>query len=463
MKKVYTLLFFALAALSTTNLFAQNALSFDGVDDQINCGNNAAIQITGNTITLEAWIKVDSWTTNVWEGNIINKEQNTGGNNGYMLRVGDNGKLNMNLGNGSWNELTTQSGTVSLNTWTHVAGTYDGSEMKVYVDGVPVDSMNVSLTISNATAPLFIGAHSVYTRFFIGSIDEVRIWDVARTHAEIAQNQLSTFCGNEPGLLAYYQFNQGVAGGNNAGLTTLTDVLGTSNGTLQNFALSGTSSNWIASPNTFSGSYVNATRKDTICTGETLNFGSQVLSAAGVYTDTIPSSIGCDSIVELTLAVKSLNPTASYVNDTLRINGSYVSYQWIDCNNGHKAIPNAIDSVYVPFVNTRYAAIVSDGQCTDTTNCVDVVIGMSLDESQITSINTYPNPVNDDLFIDLDGVGKIKTLQLGALDGKILLEQKDIHESSTLHLNTSSLAPGVYQLRMVNNKGKQFFSRIIKQ
>jgi hypothetical protein len=226
---------------------AQNALSFDGIDDKVDLGNPAALQITGSNITIEAWIYPTSWRTNVFEGGIVVKEMNTS-NNGYMFRAGNNGRLNFAFSGGGlpWKELTTGANTLSLNTWQHVAATYNGSKVRLYVDGVRVDSANYTGTIGNASNNCVIGGWYSTGRNFPGKIDEVRIWNVTRSGSEIANGMNGEFCAAPTGLVAYYKFNQGAAGGNNAGLTTLTDNAGNNNGTLQNFALTGTTSNWTS-------------------------------------------------------------------------------------------------------------------------------------------------------------------------------------------------------------------------
>ncbi|MBK9319413.1 MAG: hypothetical protein IPM91_11705 [Bacteroidetes bacterium] len=96
--------------------------------------------------------------------------------------------------------------------------------------------------------PVIIGDRDGSSDFWAGSIDEVRIWNRALTQQEI-QNSLYCFLnGNESGLIAYFNFNQGVAGGNNAGVTSLFDQsINGLNGTLQNFTLNGLTSNWINS------------------------------------------------------------------------------------------------------------------------------------------------------------------------------------------------------------------------
>lgn len=82
--------------------------------------------------------------------------------------------------------------------------------------------------------------------YFHGSIDELRVWNVARSTAEIQGVMNTELNGDESGLVAYYTFNQGVAGGDNTGMANLTDASSNvNNGTLKNFTLNGAASNWV--------------------------------------------------------------------------------------------------------------------------------------------------------------------------------------------------------------------------
>ncbi|NKQ35068.1 MAG: LamG domain-containing protein, partial [Chloroflexi bacterium] len=115
----------------------------------------------------------------------------------------------------------------TLDTWTHIALVHENGVLRAYKDGVEVGSTPSGATVqpnTGALPVLHIGgimnnAERVWA--FEGQIDEVRIWDTARTGAEITQDMNHTLAGNEAGLAAYYKMSDG------SGLT-LTDNTGNS-------------------------------------------------------------------------------------------------------------------------------------------------------------------------------------------------------------------------------------------
>ncbi|MDC0584782.1 T9SS type A sorting domain-containing protein [Bacteroidales bacterium] len=228
------------------------ALDFDGIDDYVDGGNNASVQISGTNITLEAWINVSSFEANSYEGSIIDKHNSS--SQGYGLRCGGSGILSFNFGNGSsWNEITSPASSLSENTWHHIVGVYDGGTQSLYIDGELVASNNLSTSIVDApTTNLRLGSGAEYpTRLLTGQIDEVRIWNVARTPEQIRENMMTVLTGDETGLQLYYRFDQ------QAG-TILYDVSANgNNGTLTNMD-AGT--DWLASTafNTWLGGEDNA-------------------------------------------------------------------------------------------------------------------------------------------------------------------------------------------------------------
>ncbi len=98
--------------------------------------------------------------------------------------------------------------------WHHIATTYDGANMILYVDGIFENSLAATGAIASSTDPLSIGysiGHNLYP--FIGKIDEVRVWDVARNLSQISATMNTTLAGNEASLVAYYDFNNGTYNG----------------------------------------------------------------------------------------------------------------------------------------------------------------------------------------------------------------------------------------------------------
>lgn len=228
MKKLTTLLFLLLDLLSAIHA-QNNALNFDGVNDFVNCGNPTEFQ--SNTITIEAWIKAKP--ASGYRG-IVTKQ------GAYSLYLSNNILISH-----LYNVTDLSTGiNVADDTWHHVALTLSGGTVTVYLDGV-VRATYSGYSVSEQTKNLLIGEGAPnFGQAFNGSIDGVRIWNVARTQAQI-QSTMNSNTPSGTGLVGAYYFNQGSANGNNGGVTTLTDATGNNrNGTLENFALSGTSSNW---------------------------------------------------------------------------------------------------------------------------------------------------------------------------------------------------------------------------
>ncbi|MEX2597798.1 MAG: LamG domain-containing protein, partial [Salibacteraceae bacterium] len=126
--------------------------------------------------------------------------------------------------------------------WTAATATID-----VFIDGQPVGVSFGGDSSAGTNNMMTIGARTDGFQTFNGEIDELAIWNEARLLCLLVQDANDGVNPATPNLLAYYTFNQGVAGGNNAGITTLTDETGNFPGTLQNFALSGTTSNFVTS------------------------------------------------------------------------------------------------------------------------------------------------------------------------------------------------------------------------
>ncbi|HTE26190.1 LamG-like jellyroll fold domain-containing protein [Flavitalea sp.] len=235
-----------------------NALSVEGAaTDYVNIGSSATLKPT-TALTHEVWIKAANFSVAGTQQVTSNFE-----NGGYGIGLVNN-NIQWELKSSSfptgYSVVTYPASNLVNNQWYHIAGTFDGSFMRLYVNGVEVGSLNLGGTgrtiIYNIPGnSMLIGAEAssgsapVAGFYYNGLVDEVRIWNVLRTPAKIlefANKELDPSNGTETsGLVAYYTFNQGNTNGTNTALTTVPDLKGTNNGTLFNFALTGTTSNFV--------------------------------------------------------------------------------------------------------------------------------------------------------------------------------------------------------------------------
>ncbi len=231
---------------------AQNtALDFDGSNDYIGLGNPTALNFTNNrNFTIEAWIK-PSTVAPVLQS-IISKLTDESDKQ-YSLSVNASGIIQFYYEfNANEFNIFSPANTIVAGTWQHVSVTVDNSlNCRIYVDGVEVASGTAPNQTSSVTNPVEIGRWGgVYNNsYFGGDIDEVRIWNVARSATDIANNRNTELIGNEAGLVAYYDFQEGVADANNTGITApeIQDQAGTNHGTMNGFTKNGTTSNWVGS------------------------------------------------------------------------------------------------------------------------------------------------------------------------------------------------------------------------
>lgn len=241
---VFILLWLLMALNRPAHAQTGQALQFDGSNDYVTVPYNA--NLNSNVFSVQLWANVP--TSGGYFGLVANRI-NSGPKKGYILYKNAANQWELLFANqgGGWTEMQTSS--ITPNQWVHLTVTYDGTTVRLYVDGILSVSANTSHA-PNPSATMFIGARGdggTPDFFTYGQLDDVRFWNRALTAAEVLANKDCELKGTQSGLVAYYTFNQGNAGNANAGVTSLTDATGNgNNGTLTNFALTGNTSNWVA-------------------------------------------------------------------------------------------------------------------------------------------------------------------------------------------------------------------------
>ncbi len=170
---------------ATGGVDGRGAYQFDG-NQYINITSNTYLNPT-DEITITAWIKASRWQTNYWEGTIAGKDDWASGAHGYVLRTGQDGILSFVIGNGTdW--LESMTGSLMQNTtWYHVAGTFNKTTIKTYIDGREKSATNLSSTTINGSQFNLGIAKDSYApdRRFNGTIDEVQIFNRSLTQEQI--------------------------------------------------------------------------------------------------------------------------------------------------------------------------------------------------------------------------------------------------------------------------------------
>ncbi|MCC6752714.1 MAG: HYR domain-containing protein, partial [Saprospiraceae bacterium] len=243
-------------ALGLSQALAQpgECLDFDGSNDIVTIADGTWNDFGSSDFTVEAWVKKQAGSTG-WSNLAAVGKWNTGGSPGtneWLMSLTSDGADEkptfwVEIGTSVYKAIGTTSMTVG--TWYHIACVREGTDIKLYVNGTLEATTAIGMTSINNVSGRDVklaridgfGGHTNM------EMDELRVWDDARSAAEISYFKDCEIPAVYTDLLANYHFNQGTAGGSNPGETSLDDDAGSSrDGTLTGFALTGGTSNWVA-------------------------------------------------------------------------------------------------------------------------------------------------------------------------------------------------------------------------
>ena len=230
------------------------ALDFDGTNDYVDVGDFSL----GGSLTFEAWMQYDSRGT--WSRIFDFGENGADDDNIWLGLAGSSGTIRFEILSGSSKSMVTDGdgehtayGQVPIDgTWIHVAATISGTAGSANGTGKLIVNGNLVGTKTNMYVPAVMTRNNQYLgksnwggdAYLNAKMDEFRIWNVARTQAEIQANMNKELSGSETGLVAYYKMNDGSG-------TSLADSSSNSyTATLNNM----TDSDWIQGNASFSDS-----------------------------------------------------------------------------------------------------------------------------------------------------------------------------------------------------------------
>lgn len=469
-----------LTSSTTFNVYAETqpggnvALDFDGSNDVIYTNTYSSAT---NSLTLEAWIYPRATTYR----RIISNHDGTPNpgefvfdtnnptNNGRGLRFYVVGPANAT-------HSVTVANVLTLNTWNHVASTFDNGVMKIYVNGIAVANSTASFTnIPSSSNEITIGEDPliVVQEYFNGMMDDIRIWNTARTASEISGNMNNCLIGNESGLKNYFKLFENYG-------TKILDIVTNSIGTMSGMTAStawttgnlncGTTICNFEMTNlktvTVSPSPTITVNSGSICSGKsftitpsgantyTIQGGSAVKTptANASYTVVGTSLEGCQSSTFATssVTVNALPTIVATTTHTLLCAGSTASltangastYTW---NPGGTGTTIAV----TPSVTTTYTVTGTNANgCENNTTVTQNVSPCTGIENLTTNNNAmtlFPNPSSSNITIQT--VEEIKAVYIFNILGDL------VRTENTHTFSVEQLSSGIYMIHVKTEKG----------
>ena len=405
MKRLATLLFFlsSLFAKAQTCVSNSSSLNFNnpstGTQHVSFTTDNGLI--ISDSITIEAWINASQWASSAAQGSIFCKHSWANGEQGFVLRAGGNGQLSFTIAGDSmgvptsWKDLTSSSSAMVTNTWYHVAGTFDGVTIKVFINGILSGSLPFQGSIIPGVAfPAAIGKLSDQVfgagssgRYWMGKIDEVRVWNRALSSAELIANMnqhLDTSIQQDR-LVGYWRLNEN--------LGTLT------------YDLSGNNNNGT-------------------------------ISSASQWTTQVPFSSG------------PRKPTISKNIYLLTCDSAAYSYQWFLYNN---PILNATQQTYNAAqtgTGVYYVQVSNPNGCTTLSDPFGLIVGIN--ELSSSGIKVQYEYQQQQSTISINAPQKLSEITLMDMTGRSIDLQKT--NSENIVFTFDNPANGIYILKIVSGK-----------
>lgn len=172
------------------------------------------------------------------------------------------------------------------------------------------------------------------------------------------------------------------------------------------------------------------------------------------------NNFGCiGTIIDTIYVLPKPDTSVTNIAGQLTANaGQGYIYQWLDCDDNMSAIPGATSQTFVPANFGNFAVSIKAGNCIETSGC-HAISPLSINELNHLTVNVYPNPVGNELFIEFDNQGAVTIEVLDNL-GKVILSKQS--GESKVNLNMTAFSSGVYFIKITADKGV-YTERVVKE
>jgi hypothetical protein len=530
---------------------SNTAFSFNGTSSKMVCDtSNRGIT---HTVSISAWVKTTVSTGHLF----IVEKYDWVVDKGYYLALKNGVPLmgarnTSNAGKHTW--TANQTFFVSDGNWHHLLGVVSQNNIEIWVDGVLKSSNSLSAanpvltnTYNLSIGYYFKGSSTGNLNYFNGSLDEIRIYnrDLSFTEIDSLQKFRNSYESISVTVCDSLISPSGKTVWTNSGIyqdTVLTSCSGDSIYTVnlavlnsQQIVLNESSCGSYTSP---SGSYswdssgvyydtlstslgcdsvlkINLTVSQSASTAIKVNSCDSYLwlvngvtyNNSGVFTDTLLTVAGCDSIVQLDLSVLSssavtllettcsiytapdgvsytssgqyqaiisnrngcdsvitINLTVNQTNTSITrvgtelhaVSDSNYMYQWVNCDNGNTSISGANDSVFSPLVSGNYSVEIENGNCLEMSLCTSV-LNVDVTESLLNTVQLYPNPVENVLYVSNPNAENI-LLSITDVTGRNCYQEQVRGRNNQVDM--SGFSPGIY-LVSIKSKGLNRVAKVL--
>ena len=148
------------------------------MNDVVKVPDSDALDLAGDELTISCWVR---WSATL-RRHLVKKSD---ASNGYRLWISAGGNIHLELLFGGTAKTVSSAATIPINQWKHVCARYDGSELRLFINGTKEAAATAATgSLAATTEPLWVGHHD--GRHFMGFLKEVSVYDRALSDAEIA-------------------------------------------------------------------------------------------------------------------------------------------------------------------------------------------------------------------------------------------------------------------------------------